>query len=96
MSRRDDILRLHREAIRASAIRHNARSISLVGSVARGEDVEGSDYDFLADFLPGTSYFDITRLKRELEELLGGAVDIAIHSSLRESHRGMLHDAIAL
>ena len=96
MNRRDKVLGLHREAIRASAHKHNARSISLVGSVARGEDTEDSDYDFLADFLPNTSYFDVTRLKRELENLLEDAVDIVIRSSLRESHSGMLKDAVHL
>ena len=96
MSRREDILTLHREAIRAFAHKHNANSISLVGSVARGDDTDSSDCDFLADFLPGTSLFDIAGLQIDLEDLLKAKVDIAIKDSLRESCRGMLEDAIPL
>ena len=38
MSRREEILVKHREAIRSAASRHRARSIALAGSVARGDD----------------------------------------------------------
>ncbi len=50
MSRRDEVLVKHRKAILAAAKRSKARSIALVGSVARQEDTAESDYDFLVDF----------------------------------------------
>lgn len=76
MSGHGDVLGKHRQAIRSAAARHNARSIALVESVARGDDTETSDYDFLTDFLPGTTLFDIATLKVELEDLLGRDVDV--------------------
>lgn len=75
-ARRDDVLGKHREAIRAAAARNKAESIALVGSVARGDDGEGSDYDFVAQFKDGASLFDMAGLKLDLEELLGGDVDV--------------------
>ena len=96
VSRRDEILLTHREAIRSAAIRHNASSIALVGSVARGDDDESSDYDFLAEFLPGTTLFDIAELELELQDLLGRNVDVAEASALTARSRSMLADAIPL
>ncbi|MEO3937957.1 nucleotidyltransferase domain-containing protein [Dermatophilaceae bacterium Soc4.6] len=46
--------------------------IELSGSVARGDDVEGSD----VDFLPGTDVLDLLGMKRELEAVLGVPVDL--------------------
>lgn len=94
VSRRDEVLLTHREAIRSAAVRHNAHSIALVGSVARGDDDESSDYDFLAEFRPGTTLFDIVEL--ELQDLLGRNVDVAEASALTARSRSMLEDAIPL
>jgi predicted nucleotidyltransferase len=51
-------------------------NVRVVGSVARGEDTENSDIDFLVDTAPGTTLFDIGGLYEDLEELLGVSVDI--------------------
>ncbi len=59
MSRRDEVLVKHRKAFVAAAKRSKARSIALVGSVAREEDTAESDYDFLVDFKKGVTLFDI-------------------------------------
>lgn len=96
MSRRDEVLGTHRKAICAAATRHNARSISLVGSVARGEDREASDCDFLVDFAPGTSLFDIADLVDELEVLLETGVDIVSETNLTGRYAQMADDAILL
>ena len=96
MNRREEILVRHREAIRSAAARHNAGSIALVGSVARGDDTESSDYDFVAEFGPGTTLFDVTGLELELEALLGSDVDVVEAAALSERRRGMLSDAIRL
>ena len=52
MTRREEILVKHREAIRSAASRHKASSVALVGSVARGDDTDASDYDFLTERRP--------------------------------------------
>ena len=96
MTRRDRVLVKHREAIRAAAARNRAYSIALVGSVARGDDADESDYDFLADFLPEATLFDIAGLQLDLEELLDAEVDIVYAAGLKDTHRGMDKDAIAL
>ncbi|ETD72370.1 nucleotidyltransferase [Pelistega indica] len=41
----------------------------IFGSVARGDDHEGSDLDILVDIKPFTSLFAIARLQNDLEEL---------------------------
>ena len=96
MSQRDEVLVRHREAIRAAAQRRNAHPIALVGSVARGEDTDDSDYDFLAIFAPGASLLDQAGLIRDLEELLGRSVDVISAGALTDRDDNILHDAITL
>ena len=96
MSRRDEVLVKHRRAILAAAKRSRARSIALVGSVARGDDGEDSDYDFLVDFDAGVSLFDIGGLEADLEDLLGHSVDVVPRSCVRDRYAGMFADAILL
>ena len=86
----------HRAEICAAAQRSKARSIALVGSVARGDDTDQSDYDFLVDFEDEADLFDIAGLQADLEDLLGQSVDVVDSSSVRESHLYMVEDAIAL
>ena len=96
MSRREDVLTKHRDAIRQAAARHKADSIALVGSVARGDDGDDSDYDFLARFAEGASLFDLAGLQLDLKELLGRDVDVISVGGLKDKHQGMLNDAITL
>ena len=96
VNRRDAVLETYRAAIRTAAKRAKARSISLIGSVARDEDTDQSDYDFLVDFDDDADLFDIAGLQVDLTELLGQHVDVVDSSVVRESHRGMFEDAILL
>lgn len=100
MSRRDLILGTYRDAILAAAAANRATSIALVGSVATATDGAGSDVDFLASFEEGATLFDIGGLLTDLEELLGGQVDVIDAGGLkpdkREGHRAMLAEAIPL
>lgn len=97
MSRREAILGAHRGAILDAARRHNATSMALVGSTARGDDTETSDCDFLADFAPGTTYFDLSDLVVELQSLLGCNVDIIPSEGLKpRKHARILQDAVSL
>lgn len=85
-----------RDAILAAATRNRVGSIALVGSVARGEETEQSDIDFLAEFLPGATLFDVAGLQIDLQELLNSDVDVIYAAGLREHCRSMLADAIPL
>ena len=96
MSRRNEVLVRHRGAIRAAARQRRGRSIALVGSTSRGDDTDDSDYDFLVDFDDDVSLFDMAGLQVDLEELLGGRVDIVPSSSIKEHCQGMFDDAIVL
>ena len=95
-ARRDAVLGDHREAIRAAAARNKADSIALVGSVARGDDTDKSDCDFLVRFIDGASLFDQAGLKLDLEKLLGCEVDVISLGGLKDKHSGILADAISL
>jgi len=77
--RPSELLYKHREQVLEILARYPMISnVRLVGSVARGEDSEGSDIDFLVDGAPGTTYFDIGGLHEDLADLLGVPVDIII------------------
>ena len=72
-------LLIHREAILEILGRYPRLSnLRVIGSVARGEDAEGSDIDFFVDTAPGATYFDIGGLYNDLESLLGVSFDIII------------------
>ena len=100
VTRRELVLGIHREAIKAAAAANRATSIALVGSVARGDDDAGSDVDFLATFEEGSCLFDLARLQGALERLLGSEVDVVSVGGLKpdryEGHRAMLAEAITL
>lgn len=65
---------------------HGITDARLFGSVARGDDHEGSDVDLLVDVPEGTSLFDLVGIQRELEALLGLKVDLGteVKPQLRE------------
>ena len=96
MNRRDRVLGEHRESIVAAAAASKATSIALVGSVARAEDTEGSDYDFLVTFAKGAPLLDLAHLELALEEMLGVDVDVISTGSLEPKHADMFREAIAL
>jgi len=96
MSALAEILGQHRTAITKVASQYKARSISVFGSVARGEDTATSDIDFLVEFEPGSSLFDLRHLKDALEELLGRAVDVVSAGALTERDDHIRREAVPL
>ena len=88
-SKREEILRL--------ASKRGARNLRVFGSVARGEEDAESDTDFLVDLEPGRSLMDLGGLQMDLEQLLGGKVDVISSRGLRERVRErILRDAVPL
>lgn len=65
-----------REQVMAIAARHHASRVRLFGSAARGDERPDSDIDLLVDFAEDSSLFDLMRMSRELESLLGRPVDV--------------------
>ena len=61
----------------AIASRHHASRVRLFGSAARGDDRPDSDIDLLVDFDEDSSLFDLMRMSRELEVLLGRVLTLS-------------------
>lgn len=73
--KRDDILSI--------AAQHGAFNVRLFGSVARGEETESSDIDFLIDYdLSKISPWFPVGLIEDLEKLLNRKVDVVTTKSL--------------
>ncbi len=74
------ILAVHEDELRG---RFGVKSLSLFGSVARGEADEQSDVDLLVEFNRPTGYFGLGELQEHLEKLLGCRVDLGTTGSLK-------------
>ena len=89
------VLQKNRAAIRLVVERHHACNARVFGSVAHGDDQEGSDLDILIDPTSNTSLMDVAKIQVELEKLLGVAVDVLTPMALTDKFRGMvLADAV--
>lgn len=78
---------IHRDAIRAIVLSHRAVNARIFGSVARGEDHEGSDLDVLVDPTASTSIIDIGLIQHELHALLGVDVDVLTPKAIAADFR---------
>ncbi|MBM3662827.1 MAG: nucleotidyltransferase [Actinobacteria bacterium] len=87
-SKRDEINDLVRQ--------HRGRTASLFGSVARGDDTPESDIDFLVEFEPGSSLFDLMDLQEALEQLLGVSVDVVSVGGLKERDDHIRREAVPI
>lgn len=90
MDRLDPLLNTLRDVLPRLRRDHAVRSVSLFGSVARGEDLPDSDVDVLLEFEPGArvSLFTLARIQTILEDALARPVDIVEdHPNLRPSFR---------
>ena len=84
----------HRDAIHAIASRHHATSVSVFGSVARGDDGPGSDIDFLVGFQPGATLLDLMHMEDELQALLGCRVDVVSAGGLKRRDDHIRREAV--
>ncbi len=81
--RPSEALARHRDEVLAIIARYPVKNPRVFGSVARGEDVEGSDLDIVLDVQESFSYFDMADMALELEKLLGCTLDIGTARSLK-------------
>lgn len=86
------VLARHREEVLLIAERHGATTVRVIGSVARGNDVPGSDVDLLVGTQPGFSLLDLVGLADDLEELLGVPVDVLTEGGLRDGRDDGIRD----
>ncbi len=71
------LVETHRDQIKAIVARHHGHSVAIFGSVARGDELPGSDIDFLVELAPDARPIEILSIGVELEEALGVKVDVA-------------------
>lgn len=76
-------LREHRDEVRVTVAHHRASDPRVFGSVARGDDVVGSDLDLIVSFTDEASLLDEVGLRLALTDLLGIAVDVVAADTLR-------------
>jgi uncharacterized protein len=67
--------------------RFGVRSLSLFGSVARGDQRPDSDIDILVEFERVGGLFEFVRLKNYLEATLGHPVDLVTPEALKPQLR---------
>jgi predicted nucleotidyltransferase len=91
-----ELVEAKREEIYALVRQHQGRSVAVFGSVARGEESATSDIDFLVEFDPGSSLFDLLHLTEELEMLLGVPVDVVSAGGLKERDDHIRREAVPL
>jgi uncharacterized protein len=96
MSPLRSLVSARREQVMAVAARHHANRVRVFGSVARGDDRPDSDIDLLVDFAPDSALFDLMRMARELEELLGHPVDVVSTGGLKDRDRHILAESVDL
>jgi hypothetical protein len=88
-ARRGEILKL--------AARRGARNVRVFGSVARGDNDERSDVDFLVEIELGRTLFDLSGLLLDLEAVLHSPVDVVTGRGLRPRVRErVLAEAVPL
>ncbi|MBU2792603.1 nucleotidyltransferase family protein [Acidithiobacillus thiooxidans] len=83
--RPSEALSLHRAEVLEVLSRYRVENPRVFGSVARGDDDEGSDLDLLVDNLPGFTLFQYGQLIEELEFVTQKKVDVVTASSLNGS-----------
>jgi uncharacterized protein len=92
-----ELLRTRDKAgIEALAHKHGASNLRVFGSVAKGVNREDSDVDFLIDFEPSRTLFDLIALRLDLKELLGAEIEIVTPGSLRYIRERVLNEAVPL
>ncbi|MEX2151169.1 MAG: nucleotidyltransferase family protein [Steroidobacteraceae bacterium] len=72
-----------KERVRELARHHGARRVLLIGSVARGEERDDSDIDFLVELERGRSLIDVIGLENDLSDLFGRKVEVVPKQSAK-------------
>jgi len=72
--------------------RYQVRELAVFGSFQRGEQTPESDIDLLVDFLPDATpgFLTLSRMQRELSELLHRPVDLVPKGGLKPAIRNQV------
>jgi len=85
--KRQSILKILAEHRSEIASRFGVASLSLFGSIARGEAAADSDVDILVTFVKTPGIFGFLELKEYLENLLQCSVDLVTKNALKKQFR---------
>lgn len=96
MGARRELVEARRDEICAVVRRHRGLPVAVFGSVARGDETSTSDIDFLVEFEPGRSLFDLLHLTEDLEALLGVPVDVVSAGGLKDRDGHIRREAVPL
>lgn len=83
VNRRDEVLEKLRYLLPDLRARYGVTSLSLFGSVARGDQSPKSDVDILVDYADTPSLFAHLELEAHLSDALGGKVDLVMRRALK-------------
>ncbi|TIC80075.1 nucleotidyltransferase domain-containing protein [Nocardioides sp. GY 10127] len=90
-------LRKHRAEILGLLEEAGGSNVRVFGSVATGQDHDGSDIDLLVDLPTDVGLVQVSRLERKASEVVGMPVDIVPSDDLRpEFEERVLREAVAL
>lgn len=93
MNKQDIFNRLTQD--REELEQYNVTSLSLFGSIVRGQENEESDVDILVSFGSPIGLFKFIDLKYHLEEILGKNVDLVTEQALHPRfHNKIIEDSI--
>lgn len=87
-----DIFFSKRKEILKIAKKYGAYNIKLFGSVAKEQDDEKSDIDFIVEMENGRSLFDLGGLLMELQGLLNRKVDVITSAGLKNRLRYKINE----
>jgi predicted nucleotidyltransferase len=89
-----ELVHNHRDAILGAAAALGADRIRLFGSVARGDEREDSDIDFIVRMKPEMDVFDLVELQDRLRSILGCEVDVLTeHRWMRDRLKNEIEEA---
>jgi predicted nucleotidyltransferase len=81
----------------ALARRHGATNLRIYGSIAKGQEHNGSALDLLVDLAADQSLLGLIRLRQDLDDLLGCPVDVTEAETLHPLIRSeILNQALPL
>ena len=90
-----ELLQQKASLIRTVATAHKLSTVSVIGSVARGEALEDSDVDLLCEADTGATLYDIAACEIDLEQALGFPVTIITRGGLTlPRDAALLEDAV--
>lgn len=87
-------LAAHRDEVRRLADDFGITNPRVFGSVARGDDLPGSDLDLLVTVPRGRGLLALVGFAHAVEDLLGVHVDVVSEGGLGEIHAGIRRDAV--